>query len=61
MKVDIYVMGRYAGQRELGDDSLAAITLRALNGQEDPAAIKRKLQDLKNDLEQNGATVTLEE
>lgn len=58
MKVDMYVMGRYVGQREIGEDSLAAITLRALQGQADPGDVTRKLHDLKRDLEEHGATVT---
>lgn len=59
MKVDMFIMGRYIGPREIGENSLTALTLRALQGQAEPADITRKLNDLKNDLEQHGATVTV--
>lgn len=53
------VMGRYVGQREIGENSLAAITLRALQGKAEPDAVARKLEDLKADFERHGAGVTI--
>jgi len=60
MKVDMIVMGRYVGQREIGENSLAAITLRAVQGKAEAGVVTRKLEDLKADLERHGAGVTID-
>lgn len=60
MKVDMIVMGRYVGQREIGENSLAAIALRAVQGKAEPGVVTRKLEGLKADLERHGAGVTID-
>ena len=61
MKVDLYVCGRYRGEREVSEQSLIGSLVRMANGDEDaPRDLHASLLAMKSDLEVAGSSCEVE-